>query len=132
MSAAAGQSVLVADDQREIVRLIARLLTEMAPLRVETAANGAAALERLQHDDFDLVICDWNMESMTGLELLQAVRADERLSDVRFVMITGDSDDGRVKQALAAGVDDFIVKPFTRDTLRRKVGRILGLSAASI
>lgn len=123
MSTAAPPGVLVVDDQREIRHLIERLVSEMGSMRVEVAANGATALATLEKGDFALVICDWNMTPMTGLELLQVVRADERLAALRFIMITGDSDNERVQQALAAGVDDFIVKPFTREVLRRKLAR---------
>src|SRR3546814_20762468 len=102
----------------------------MGSMRGEVAANGAAALAALEKGDFALVICDWNMKPMTGLELLQVIRADERLAALRFIMITGDSDSDRVQQALAAGVDDFIVKPFTREVLHRKVAWIFDPVAA--
>lgn len=125
MTAAPSTPILVVDDQRDAVRILRLQLADMGFHEVEMATNGVAAMAALREGDFRIVICDWNMAPMTGLDLLHAIRADERLSKIYFIMATGDAEAERVREALASGVDDLIVKPFTGGVLRRKLARFV-------
>jgi two-component system, chemotaxis family, chemotaxis protein CheY len=93
---------------------------------IDEASNGADALEMLQKGDYGMVISDWNMEPMTGFELLCEVRADEAIKDTPFIMITADSTTENVIRAKKAGVSNYIIKPFTAETLKTKLVSVLG------
>ena len=93
---------------------------------VEDATDGAMALEKLREDDYGLVISDWNMEPMTGIELLRHVRGDEKLKHLPFIMITAESKSENVIAAKEAGVSNYIVKPFNAETLKGKMVSVLG------
>jgi two-component system chemotaxis response regulator CheY len=93
---------------------------------VEDASDGGEALTKLRAGSFGLVISDWNMVPMTGLQLLQEVRADARLKSTPFIMITAESKTENVVAAKQAGVSNYIVKPFNAETLRDKIEKVLG------
>lgn len=118
-------NVLIVDDYKTMLRIIRNLLKQIEFNNVEEASDGAEALSKLRGGNFGLVISDWNMAPMTGLQLLQKVRADIRLRLVPFIMITAESKTENVVAARQAGVSNYIVKPFDAETLREKIGKVL-------
>ncbi len=119
-------NVLVVDDYKTMIRIITNLLRQIGFKNIEDAADGSAALAKLQKGQFGLVVSDWNMEPMTGLDLLKEVRADDRLKTTPFLMVTAESKTENVIAAKEAGVDNYIVKPFNAETLKSKIEAILG------
>jgi two-component system chemotaxis response regulator CheY len=117
--------VLVVDDYKTMTRIIRNLLKQIEVNDSDEAADGNEALAKLRASNFDLVISDWNMAPMTGLQLLQEVRADNRLKSTPFIMITAESKAENVVAAKAAGVSNYIVKPFNAETLRDKIEKVL-------
>ena len=118
--------VLVVDDYQTMIRIIRNLLTQLGFRNIEEAKDGKQALEKMQGQKFGLVISDWNMEPMTGFELLQHVRASETLKATPFIMITAESKTENVIAAKKAGVNNYIVKPFNAETLKGKIKAVLG------
>lgn len=121
-----GMQILVVDDYKTMVRIIRNLLKQLGFNNVITAADGREALEVMKDNNFELIISDWNMEPMTGYELLKHVRGNERTSDLKFIMITAESKTENVIAAKKAGVDNYIVKPFNAQTLKTKMESVLG------
>ena len=119
-------NVLIVDDYKTMLRIIRNLLKQIEFNNVEEATDGAEALAKLRAGNFGLVISDWNMVPMTGLQLLQEVRADARLKATPFIMITAESKTENVVAAKQAGVSNYIVKPFNAETLRDKIEKVLG------
>jgi two-component system chemotaxis response regulator CheY len=118
-------NVLIVDDYKTMLRIIRNLLKQIDFNNVEEATDGAEALSKLRAGNFGLVISDWNMAPMTGLELLQEVRQDSRLKGLPFIMITAESKTENVVAAKQAGVSNYIVKPFNAETLRDKIEKVL-------
>ncbi len=118
-------SILIVDDYNTMLRIIKNLLRQLGFNNVEEATDGSAALEKLRANGFGLVISDWNMEPMTGLQLLKEVRTDVKLKDVPFIMITAESKSENVIVAKKAGVSNYIVKPFTAAVLESKIKAVL-------
>ncbi len=121
-----GTPILVVDDYQTMVRIIRNLLKQIGFEDVDDAPDGSVALSKLQERPYGLVISDWNMEPMTGYELLQQVRADERLKTLPFIMVTAESKTDNVIAAKRAGVSNYIVKPFNAQTLRAKIEAVCG------
>ena len=119
-------AVLVVDDYKTMLRIIRNLLNQLEFTNVHEATDGGAALTKLRDKKFGLVISDWNMEPMTGLQLLREVRADANLKDTPFIMITAESKTENVIAAKEAGVSNYIVKPFNAGTLKTKITSVLG------
>ena len=119
-------NVLIVDDYKTMLRILRNLLKQLNFNNVEEAIDGTNALEVLATKDFGLVISDWNMEPMTGIQLLRHVRADDKLKHLPFVMITAESKSENVIAAKEAGVSNYIVKPFNAETLRSKLVSVLG------
>ncbi len=119
-------SVLIIDDYRTMLRIVRNLLKQIGFDNVAEASDGAEALAKLRAGEFGLAISDWNMEPMNGLELLQEVRADARLHDMPFIMVTAEGKAENVIAAKQAGVSSYIVKPFNAETLREKIEKVLG------
>ena len=119
-------NVLIVDDYKTMLRIIRNLLKQLEFDNVEEATDGAEALAKLRAGNFGLVISDWNMEPMTGLDLLKEVRADSRLKNLPFIMVTAESKTENVIAAKEAGVDNYIVKPFNAETLKAKIASVLG------
>ena len=119
-------NVLIVDDYKTMLRIIRNLLKQLDFNNVEEASDGQEALVKLRGANFGLVISDWNMEPMTGLDLLKEVRADARLKNTPFIMITAESKIENVVAAKAAGVSNYIVKPFNAETLRGKIEKVMG------
>ncbi len=118
--------VLVVDDYQTMIRIIKNLLKQLGFENVDEASDGKAALEKMQAAKFGLVISDWNMEPMTGYELLCEVRADDRLKGTPFIMVTAESKTENVIAAKKAGVNNYIVKPFNAATLKSKIESVFG------
>lgn len=118
--------VLVVDDYQTMIRIIRNLLNQLGFKNIEEAKDGKQALEKLNGGKFGLVISDWNMEPMTGYELLQQVRASEKLKATPFIMVTAESKTENVIAAKKAGVNNYIVKPFNAETLKGKLKSVLG------
>ncbi len=113
--------VLVVDDYNTMIRIIRNLLKQIGFQDIDDAADGSAALARMREKRYGLVISDWNMEPMTGYELLKEVRADPGLSKTPFIMVTAESKTENVIAAKKAGVNNYIVKPFNAQTLQSKI-----------
>jgi two-component system, chemotaxis family, chemotaxis protein CheY len=121
-----GRYVLIVDDYGTMRRIMRNLLNQIGFANIEEAIDGASAFEKLRERSFDLVISDWNMEPMSGLDLLKEVRADARFQHLPFIMITAANKTENIVEAKAAGVSNYIVKPFTADTLKRKIDMVFG------
>jgi two-component system, chemotaxis family, chemotaxis protein CheY len=121
MPIARSLNVLIVDDYKTMLRTIRNLLKQIEINNVEEASDGTEALSRLRGGNFDLIISDWNMAPMTGLQLLREVRADARLKSLPFIMITAESKIENVVAARQAGVSNYIVKPFNAETLKGKI-----------
>ena len=119
-------TVLIVDDYKTMLRIIRNLLKQIGFNNVEEASDGSEALSKLRMKNFGLIISDWNMEPMTGLQLLQEVRADTKLKTIPFIMITAESKTENVVAAKQAGVSNYIVKPFNAETLQGKIEKVLG------
>jgi two-component system chemotaxis response regulator CheY len=113
--------VLVVDDYNTMIRIIRNLLKQLGFEDVDDASDGSAALSKLRGKKYGLVISDWNMEPMTGYELLKEVRADPGLNKTPFIMVTAESKTENVIAAKKAGVNNYIVKPFNAQTLKTKI-----------
>lgn len=120
------KQVLVVDDYNTMRRILRNLLSQIGFTNVDEAEDGSAALRKLRERTFGLVISDWNMQPMSGLELLKEVRSDGQLKEMPFIMITAESKTENVIAAKAAGVSNYIVKPFNADTLKKKIEAVLG------
>ena len=118
--------VLVVDDYATMIRIVSNLLRQLGFSNIDTAMNGESALELMSTRRYGLVLSDWNMEPMTGLDLVKAVRNDQTLNDTPFIMVTAESKPENVVTAKLAGVDSYIVKPFNAETLKRKLAGVLG------
>lgn len=118
--------ILLVDDCRTLRRVIEGLLKQLGLPNIDEAADGRIALDMLNEKKYDLVISDWNMEPMTGLDLLKQVRANTSLKDIPFIMLTAENKTENVVAAKQAGVNDYIVKPFNADTLKQKLTSVIG------
>jgi two-component system chemotaxis response regulator CheY len=119
-------NVLVVDDYKTMLRIICNLLNQLGFKNVSEATDGDTALGMLREKEYGLVISDWNMEPMTGLQLLKEVRADAKLKPLPFIMVTAESKTENVIAAKQAGVNNYIVKPFNAETLKMKMTAVLG------
>ena len=118
--------ILSVDDYKTMLRIIRNLLKQLGFNNVDDATDGSDALSKLRQKRYDLVISDWNMEPMTGLQLLREVRADDELKGMPFIMITAESKTENVIAAKEAGVNNYIVKPFNAATLKTKLTAVIG------
>ena len=116
--------ILIVDDYKTMLRIIRNLLREIGLVEVDEANDGAEALAMLRQGDYGLVISDWNMQPVTGLELLTQVRADPKLARLPFIMVTAESKVENIVAAKQAGVSNYVVKPFSADTLRSKIDAV--------
>ena len=119
-------SILLVDDYKTMLKIIRNLLKQLGFDNVEEASDGAEALKKMRENRYGLVISDWNMEPMSGLDLLREVRADDRLKATPFIMVTAESKTENVIVAKQAGVSNYIVKPFNAETLKNKITSVLG------
>jgi two-component system chemotaxis response regulator CheY len=117
--------ILIVDDYNTMIRILRNLLRQLGFSNIDEASDGRTALTKLRSKDYALVISDWNMEPMTGVELLQRVRAEERTKETPFVMVANDSGDA-INTAERAGAAACLVKPFNAQTLKTKLVGVLG------
>ena len=118
--------ILIVDDYKTMLRIIRNLLKQLGFENVDEATDGASALSKLRAKQYGLVISDWNMEPMTGLQLLREVRSDAKLRALPFIMVTAESKKENVITAKEAGVSNYIVKPFNAATLKMKLEAVIG------
>ncbi len=121
-----GMKVLIVDDYPTMLKVLRSLLRQLKFTDITEASNAKDALAMLREDGFGLVISDWNMEPMSGYELLQEVRADETLKNLPFILVTAESTTEKVIAAKQAGVSNYIIKPYTAETLKTKLVSVLG------
>src|SRR3546814_5373977 len=118
--------ILIVDGYKTMLRIIRNLLKQLGFNNVDEATDGSAALQKLRDKEYSLVISDWNMEPMSGMQLLTEVRADTKLKSLPFIMITAESKTEHVIAAKQAGVSKYIVKTFKEETLNKKLAAVLG------
>ena len=126
MSVDMNMNVLIVDDYKTMLRIISNLLKQLGFKNIDEATDGSEALRKLRDGNYSLVISDWNMQPMTGLQLLKEVRADAKLKVLPFIMVTAESKTENVVEAKSAGVSNYIVKPFNAETLKQKLTAVLG------
>jgi two-component system chemotaxis response regulator CheY len=124
MAADLTMPVLVVDDYGTMIRIIRNLLRQLGFEHIDDATDGSMALTKMRERKYGLVISDWNMEPMTGFDLLQEVRSDPGLSTTPFIMVTAESKTENVIAAKKAGVSNYIVKPFNAQTLKTKIDAV--------
>jgi len=116
--------ILVVDDFSTMRRIIKNLLRDLGFTNTHEADDGLTALPMLQSGDFDFLVSDWNMPGMTGIDLLKAVRADPKLANLPVLMVTAETKREQIIQAAEAGVNGYVIKPFTAGTLEEKISKI--------
>jgi len=119
-------NVLVIDDYKTMVRIVRNLLQQLGFTNIDEAADGVTALNMIRGKTYGLVLSDWNMQPMTGFDLLKAVRADQQTKALPFVLVTAESKVENVVAARQAGVNNYIIKPFTLAVLKQKLTAVLG------
>jgi len=116
--------VLVVDDMQAMIKVVIKILNSLGINNISTANDGKEALELLDSSSFDLIISDWNMPNINGLELLKTVRADEKLKHLPFIMLTAESQKEHFLEAIKAKVTSYISKPFTAEIFKKKLNEI--------
>lgn len=116
--------ILIVDDFSTMRRIIKNLLRDLGFSNTSEADDGVTALPMLQNGNFDFLVTDWNMPGMTGIDLLKAVRADDRLKDMPILMVTAEAKRDQIVEAAQAGVNGYVVKPFTAAVLKEKIEKI--------
>ncbi len=116
--------ILIIDDMSTMRRIIKNALKQIGFTNMEEAEDGNAALTKLRAETFNFVVSDWNMPNMTGLDLLKAIRADASLKSIPVLMVTAEAKQENIVEAVQAGVSNYIVKPFTAETLKEKIDKI--------
>jgi two-component system chemotaxis response regulator CheY len=118
--------VLIVDDAPKIRWILRYILKRKGFTNVTEAHNGKSALKVLKKEKIDLILCDWNMPVMSGLELLNKVRSDDELKNVPFIMITAEFQKDNIAKAVEAGITDYVMKPFTAKTISEKLQKVFG------
>jgi len=118
--------ILVVDDFATTRRIIKGTLKQLGLTNVAEADDGSSALKELKKEKVDLILCDCNMPNMNGLELLKAVRSDENLKDIAFIMLPSEEKREEVIEMVKSGVNDYIIKPFAPDTLKNRIEKVCG------
>ncbi len=124
MPADSNMKILVVDDMVTMRRIVKNILKQLGFANVEEAENGQEALQKLRADTYGFVVSDWNMPVMTGIDMLRAIRADEKLKSTPVLMVTAEAQQSNLVEAVQAGVSNYIVKPFTAETMQEKIGKI--------
>jgi two-component system chemotaxis response regulator CheY len=116
--------ILVVDDFSTMRRIVKNVLKQIGYSNIDEAEDGADALNKLRSRRYDFVVSDWNMPNLDGLEMLKEIRADEQLKGLPVLMVTAEAEKEKVVTAIRAGVNNYIVKPFTAETLKQKMEQI--------
>lgn len=124
MPADPNMKILVVDDMSTMRRIVKNIMKQLGFANVEEAENGQDALGKLRADTFGFVISDWNMPVMTGIDMLRAIRADEKLKAIPVLMVTAEAQKENLIEAIQAGVSNYIVKPFTAEVVQEKMNKI--------
>jgi two-component system chemotaxis response regulator CheY len=117
--------VLIVEDRQVMLKIIRRLLVQLGYAKVDEAANGLQALEKIREKRYDLILSDWNMDSMSGFDLLKIVRADPETKEIPFILVTAESKPENILAAKAAGATGYLVKPFKLDMLEKTLDSVL-------
>jgi len=126
MPKASAVSVLVVDDQQSMRGICKYILTQLGFTNIVEAKSGRDALGKLEKQNVDLIISDWNMEDIDGLTLLRVIRKHPKTSGMPFIMATGRSDKEQVKEAISSGVNNYIIKPFDASTMKKRIEAVIG------
>ncbi|MCS7199018.1 MAG: response regulator [Caldimicrobium sp.] len=118
--------ILIVDDFSTMRKIIRNILTQLGFKNIVEADDGTTALDILNKEKIDLIISDWNMPKMNGLELLKAVRSNENTKDIPFIMVTAEAQRENILEAIKYRVSQYVVKPFTPETLKEKIEKVLG------
>lgn len=119
-------NVLIVDDFATMRRIVKNILRQLGFTNISEADDGKTALQALKKGKYDLILSDWNMPGMPGIELLKAVRSDDELKNIPFLMVTAEAEKENIVEAVKLGVSNYIVKPFTAETMSEKLGKIFG------
>lgn len=118
--------VMIVDDFATMRRILRNILKQIGFKNIIEADDGKHALKELKKEKVDLIMCDWNMPEMPGIELLKNVRSDDELKNIPFVMVTAEAQKDNILEAVKAGVSNYVVKPFTAETITEKLQKIFG------
>jgi len=124
MPPSADMKILVVDDFATMRRIIKNILRQLGYTNIDEADDGSRGLTKLRGGGFDLVITDWNMPNMSGLDLVKAIRADEQIQTVPVLMVTAEAMKENIVTAIKAGVNNYVVKPFTAEVMKGKIEKI--------
>ena len=123
--------LLIVEDREVMLKIIRRLLVQLGFSNIDGAANGVRALEKLGEKNYDLILSDWNMDEMSGFELLKHVRADSRTANIPFILVTAEAKPENIMAAKAAGANAYLLKPFKLDMLQQTIEDVLSENAAA-
>jgi two-component system chemotaxis response regulator CheY len=118
--------VMIVDDFATMRRILRNILKQIGFKNIIEADDGKHALKELKKEKVDLIMCDWNMPEMPGIELLKNVRSDDELKEIPFVMVTAEAQKDNILEAVKSGVSNYVVKPFTAETITEKLSKIFG------
>ncbi|MBA5868749.1 MAG: chemotaxis protein CheY [Nitrospira sp. CR2.1] len=124
MPADPNMKILVVDDMSTMRRIVKNILKQLGFNNLEEAENGQEALTKLKADTYGFVVSDWNMPVMMGIDMLRAIRADEQLKKIPVLMVTAEAQKENLMEAVQAGVSNYVVKPFTAETMQDKINKI--------
>jgi len=124
MPADPNMKILIVDDMATMRRIVKNILKQLGFANVEEAENGQEGLQKLRGDTYGFVVSDWNMPVMTGIDMLRAIRADDKLKAVPVLMVTAEAQQANLVEAIQAGVSNYIVKPFTAEIMQEKMSKI--------
>lgn len=124
MPADPNMKILVVDDMVTMRKIVKNILKQLGFANTDEAENGEEGLQKLRGGSYNFVVSDWNMPVMTGIEMLRAIRADEKLKSIPVLMVTAEAQQSNLIEAVQAGVSNYIVKPFTAETMQEKIGKI--------
>ncbi len=124
MPADPNMKILVVDDMSTMRRIVKNILKQLGFNNLEEAENGQEALTKLKADTYGFVVSDWNMPVMMGIDMLRAIRADEALKKIPVLMVTAEAQKENLMEAVQAGVSNYVVKPFTAETMQEKINKI--------
>lgn len=113
--------ILIVDDFATMRKILKNVLTQIGFKNIGEAEDGESALGALKKDHYDLILCDWSMPEMPGLELLGKIKSDDKLKEIPFIMVTAEAKKDKILEAVKAGVSNYIVKPFTTETVDEKL-----------